>query len=138
MYTTRGDHPWHGICLICGHKRRATSDSISQKLRRREGVVERPREAPFGAVRLRRLRLQHHGAQRVAEAAVAPPVADAAQHGVPVQRPRPGPQVQAARHRRRLDAAFAIVPGRGRRVLGHHGGRHALAPERERESESNR
>jgi hypothetical protein len=63
------------------------------------------------------------------EAVVAPPVADAAQHGVPVQRPRPGAQVQAARHRRGLDdAAFAVaVPGRRRRVLGHHGGRHGEA-----------
>jgi hypothetical protein len=102
------------------------------QLRRGEGVVERPRELPFGAVhdlRLRRRRLQH-GAQRVPEAVVAPPVADAAQHGVPVQRPRAGVQVQEARHRRRRGgvnaAAFTVaVPGSRRRVLGrHHGRRH--------------
>ena len=126
MHTDTG--PWHLLNL---HKRLI----LYSKLRRREGFVERPREVPpFDvAVRLRRLRRRrrrlHHGAQRVAEAVVAPPVADAAQHGVPVQRPRPWAQVQAARHRRRLTlgAAFpavAAVPSRRRRVLGHHGGRH--------------
>ena len=121
------------MALLNLHKRGAPNCT---QLRRGEGVVERPRELPLGAVhdlrlRPRRRRRLQHGAQRVAEAVVAPPVADAAQHGVLVQRPRAGVQVQEARHRRRRGrgvnaAAFTVaVTASRRRVLGrHHGRRH--------------
>jgi hypothetical protein len=72
------------------------------------------------AVRVLRRRRLEHGAQRVPEAVVAPPVADAAQHGVPVQRPRAGAGTggssPAAARRRRCRRRRRVL---GQRVGGH-------------------
>lgn len=99
---------------------RTRSREFGHRLRRREGVVE-PGRALAVLLRLRR-RLQEQRVQRVPEAVGAPPVADAAEHGLLLQRPRAGlrpVQVYAARD---LRVAVAVVVRRRRRgALGHHG-----------------
>uniref|UniRef100_A0A0A9GAD9 Uncharacterized protein n=1 Tax=Arundo donax TaxID=35708 RepID=A0A0A9GAD9_ARUDO len=127
--------------LLNLHMRRATDCEATapRRLRRaatRAGARRPCSPAPAAAAAPGVL---DHGAQHVPEAVVAPPVADAAQHSVLVQRPHAGPrpvQVQAARHRRhRGGRAFAVVAAvtlrRRRRVLGHHGGRHGEALRRQ-------
>lgn len=80
--------------------------------------------AVSAAARLLLLR-QEERLQRLAEAVGSPPVADAPEHGVLVQRPAPGSGL--CRYRQlvtggaALRAAVLVPRRRRRRVLGHHG-----------------